>query len=94
MSAPSALYKSPTADAVHNISPSSTLPALSSDPTTNDRVAYLAALQSSVKDLQAEVNTFLTQKMEEDKVIVGQIGAKVDDAKEEENYGEEIVEDD
>lgn len=40
--------------------------------------------------LQDEVNGFLTDKMEEDKMIAALGGGKVDDQKEEENYGEEV----
>lgn len=85
-----ATYSSPTTSIPHTIS--TPLPTLSS-PSTDDRVAYLAELQSSVKKLQGDINTLLTQKMEEDKAASGK-DAKVDDAKEEENYGEEIVEGD
>ncbi|KAF2107255.1 hypothetical protein BDV96DRAFT_474953, partial [Lophiotrema nucula] len=87
-----ATYNSPTnSPSPHTISAS--LPSTSANPATEDRVAHLAALQSSVKTLQGDVNTFLTQKMEEDKVK-GAATVKVDDAKEEENYGEEVVEED
>lgn len=54
--------------------------------------AHLTALQSLVPKLQEEVNIFLTQKMEEDKKAQGAISEK--EAKEEENYGEEVVEED
>lgn len=64
------------------------LPALPATPSTADRTAYLSSLQSSVKTLQADINAFLTQKMEADKAA----GEKGADAKEEENYGEEVVE--
>ncbi len=40
------------------------------------------------------MNTFLTSKMEEDKVLASKAGLKVDDKQEEEKYGEEDVEDD
>ena len=43
--------------------------------------------------LQDDVNGFLTTKMEEDKALATSAGVKVDDKKEEENYGEEVVED-
>jgi hypothetical protein len=69
----------------------SPLPALSSPPSTQDRVAYLAELQSSLKTLQGDMNTFLTQKMEQDKAAGA---SKGDDAKAEETYGEEVVEED
>lgn len=64
------------------------LPAIPASPSTHDRVAFLAALQSSIRSLQSDINSFLTQKMEEDKA------GKMDDAAEEENYGEELVEGD
>jgi hypothetical protein len=66
-------------------------PALSSPPSTQDRVAYLAELQSSLRTLQGDINTFLTQKMEEDKTVGA---SKGDDATAEETYGEEVVEED
>lgn len=37
------------------------------------------------------MNAFLTEKMEEDKKLAALAGAKVDDRKDEENYGEEVV---
>lgn len=51
--------------------------------------AHLTALQTLVPQLQDQINVFLTARMEEDK---GKISEK--DAKEEANYGEEVVEDD
>ncbi|KAI9869505.1 MAG: hypothetical protein M1813_000294 [Trichoglossum hirsutum] len=68
--------------------------------STTEKVAYLAALRSSVAKLQEEVNTFLTQQMDEDKAATaagiadkgkGKVGVGVDDEREEENYGEEVV---
>jgi hypothetical protein len=67
-----------------------------------DKTAYLCDLRKSAKRLQDEVNIFLTQKMEEDKLHAmknghdGQekAGTKTADEAEEENYGEEGVEDD
>ncbi|KAJ5790224.1 uncharacterized protein N7518_007235 [Penicillium psychrosexuale] len=53
--------------------------------------AHLSALQSLVPKLQEQINVFLTERMEEDKAQ-GQLSAQ--EAKEEENYGEEVVEDD
>lgn len=54
--------------------------------------AHLTALQSLVATLQEEVNVFLTEKMEEDKKAQGVVSEK--EAKEEENYGEEVMEED
>ncbi|KAJ5541887.1 EKC/KEOPS complex subunit Gon7 [Penicillium sp. DV-2018c] len=53
--------------------------------------AHLSALQSLVPKLQDEINVFLTERMEEDKAQ-GQTSAQ--EAKEEANYGEEVVEED
>ncbi|OCL03885.1 hypothetical protein AOQ84DRAFT_301913 [Glonium stellatum] len=92
MSAPTqvtAHYNSPgrnPKDFVHS------LPELSSNPSTADRTAYLSKLRAEVVELQSSINVFLTQKMEEDNVASGK--SAVDDVKEEENYGEEVVEDD
>jgi hypothetical protein len=71
--------------------------------SVKDKTAYLCDLRKSVKGLQGEVNTFLTQKMEEDKVHAMKKGpdgqekeakTKTADEVEEENYGEEEVGDD
>ena len=71
-------YASPTG--THNFSAS--LAATSSSFSTPERVAFLGDLQSNLKVLQNHINAFLTQKMADD---------KAGDAKEEENYGEEVV---
>ena len=65
--------------------------AVSEASSTKDRVEYLAKLRSSVTKLQDEVNVFLTKKMDEDKALDGK-NKSLDDKKEEENYGEEVVE--
>ena len=62
--------------------------------STEQKTAYLSALRESVTKLQEDINAFLTQKMEEDKGLASTDGAKVDDKKEEENYGEETLDDD
>ncbi|KAI9848968.1 MAG: hypothetical protein M1837_005857 [Sclerophora amabilis] len=72
----------------------------STQPTPSEKTAQLASLRSSVTKLQDQINTFLTQKMEEDKSTTSGNGAGdsrargVDEGKEEENYGEEVVNDD
>ncbi|EUC50389.1 hypothetical protein COCMIDRAFT_82061 [Bipolaris oryzae ATCC 44560] len=83
MPALTATYASPTSPSQ---SFSSDLPALASPLSTADRVAYLAALASAMKTMQKDVNDFLTQKMADDKAA--------DDAKDEETYGEEVVDED
>jgi hypothetical protein len=87
MSTLTATYTAPDSASPHTIT--LPLPAVSSDsPSTDARVAHLANLQSSIKTLQAQLNAFLTERMDEDKVAAG----RVDDANEEANYGEEVVE--
>lgn len=62
--------------------------------STAEKSAYLSTLRGLVVQTQEQVNTFLTAKMEEDKVVASMAGVKVDEKKAEENYGEEVVEDD
>ncbi|KAK2865235.1 hypothetical protein FQN49_003784 [Arthroderma sp. PD_2] len=62
-----------------------------------ERTAYLSELRGSIASLQADVNAFLTAKMEEDKQREAQesggVAGTTDEKKEEDNYGEEIVND-
>ncbi|KAJ5080937.1 hypothetical protein N7456_013647 [Penicillium angulare] len=69
-----------------------TIPPASSQDPFAAKQAHLEALRSEVPKLQDEINVYLTAKMEEDKKAQGQLSEK--EAKEEENYGEEVVEDD
>lgn len=69
---------------------SHTLPSCTTK-STREKTAYLSALRTSVTRLQDEVNVFLTEKMEEDKTLAALVGVKGDDRKDEENYGEEVV---
>jgi hypothetical protein len=85
-----ATYTSPTQSGCPRTF-STNLPNLAPQPETQDRVAYLDKLQASLKSVQADVNTFLTKKMEEDKAAGS---SKGDDAKDEETYGEEVVDED
>lgn len=72
------------------------LPTISRDIDTDQRIAYLEELRSSIIQLQSDINVFLTGKMEEDNAKAQSKGEKLvlDDAKEEANYGEEVVEED
>jgi hypothetical protein len=89
-------YESPSGQ--HTISypiPVSTKPVSTPQTTT----AFLSDLRKSAIQMQNDVNTFLTQKMEEDKAasdINGAAGkgSKVDEDKEEDFYGEEVEEQD
>lgn len=69
------------------------LPMYAEEPSPTERTAYLAALRTSITDAQDQINAFLTQKMKEDIAKAGAASAE-DDAKAEENYGEEVVDDD
>ena len=63
--------------------------------TVAEKTAYLSELRSSTKKLQESINTFLTEKMEEDKAqSAGKGTRKAQDEVEEENYGEEVVDED
>lgn len=71
------------------------LPQITAHSSTEERVVYLSALRTSAVHLQDEINNFLTLKMEQDKAAAEGTGKSgTDDAKDEENYGEEVVEDD
>lgn len=63
----------------------------SASQTTSQPVsqsAYLTSLSTSLKTLQADLNAFLTQKMEEDKATAAN-DVSEKDKKAEEEYGEE-----
>ena len=69
------------------------LASCSAKPSTEERTAYLTSLRNSITDMQDQINVFLTKKMEEDNQKADATIA-AQDAKEEENYGEEAVEED
>jgi hypothetical protein len=90
-----ATYDSPTnaAFSYHHQLPTPT-------SVTSDRVAYLGALRKATAELQERINAELTLRMEEDKArdatgaaAKGMKNGIADESKEEENYGEEVVED-
>ncbi|KAI7787205.1 gon7 family protein [Diaporthe eres] len=66
------------------------------NPTVPDKTKYLSDLRKAVATMQDHVNKELTQRMEEDKAREAGKNGKpaVDDAKEEQNYGEEEVQED
>jgi hypothetical protein len=84
-------YSSPTAASHFFAQKFSASPQNSS---TEERTVALSGLRTAIGKLQDEVNVFLTQKMEEDKREAGNPAETAIEAKEEENYGEELVEDD
>jgi hypothetical protein len=69
---------------------------------SSDKAAYFGALREATAKMQDHINAELTARMEEDKVreadssTNGASKAKgvVDETKEEDNYGEEVVEED
>ncbi|KAJ9661245.1 hypothetical protein H2201_006604 [Coniosporium apollinis] len=77
-----------------------TLPSCPSSPSTSEKTAYLSALRQSIAALQAEVNEFLTAKMDEEKAGASTAGGELHggapsgrkEDEEEEGYGEEKVE--
>lgn len=58
---------------------------------------FLFALRSGTIQLQQDINSFLTARMEEDKMAAEKVGeatrSKEEEAKDEDNYGEEIDDD-
>lgn len=71
-------------------------PAGDNQPDTNSKTHYLSQLRASTKNLQDDVNEFLTQKMDEDKKagLETTVKSKTKEELEEENYGEEVADDD
>lgn len=89
----SATYNSPTNAPFTHEQKISTPPS----PKTSDRTTYLAALRAATVTLQEDINRELTARMEEDKALdITSASAKkgVDESREEDNYGEEVVEED
>jgi hypothetical protein len=88
----SATYQSPTNEPFTH---TQKLPVAASSKT-KDRTTYLAALRKATAELQEAINKELTSRMDEDKTreaaANGTSKAKVvDEAKEEDNYGEEVA---
>ncbi|KAI9665762.1 MAG: hypothetical protein M1821_003696 [Bathelium mastoideum] len=92
------MYSSPTGTRTFDpSSSSSSQPSITSSvsPQSNSlqstpaqQSEHLNAIRSSITRLQADVNGFLTRKMEEEKGL-----GKSEDAKAEDNYGEELPDD-
>lgn len=69
---------------------------------SSSKVVYLHSLRTSTKQLQNDLNQFLTAKMEEDKATAATStstnfhsqASKAPDEEEEENYGEEKIDED
>ncbi|KAH7357085.1 EKC/KEOPS complex, subunit Gon7 [Rhexocercosporidium sp. MPI-PUGE-AT-0058] len=105
-----ATYSSPTNAPFTYSTTLPSLPSLpshleSSTTSTASKTAYLSALRHATSQMQENINKELTARMEEDNKVAataasaegkgkGKGGGKVDEKKEEENYGEEVVEED
>ncbi|KAI1348131.1 hypothetical protein F5Y01DRAFT_226819 [Xylaria sp. FL0043] len=100
-----ATYTSPEVPNPQTIS--STPLTLPTTQAVEDKTAFLRALRAATTDLQDRINADLTARMEQDaanassgsvKTAQGGAGAgaaaAVNEAAEEENYGEEVVEED
>lgn len=88
-----ATYASPT-NAPFTITTALAPPASgTAAPTVPDKTAYLAALRTAAAGLQEQINKKLTQRMDEDNKTAASNKKALDDAKAEENYGEEGQED-
>lgn len=89
-----ASYKSPDNPSFGVNEPLPTLPATAA--SVDEKTKYLNSLREAITSAQDQINTELTQRMEDDKarLAAGAPGNKIDDAKEEENYGEEVPEED
>ena len=63
--------------------------------TAASKKSYLLALRTATAELQTSVNRELTERMGEDRARdAAAAAAAIDEVKEEENYGEEVVEED
>ncbi|KAF7894791.1 hypothetical protein EAF00_006605 [Botryotinia globosa] len=91
-----ATYSSPNNEKFEHVHKLPTPPA---SDNVNERTAYLGALRKATGEMQERINMELTARMEEDKVREAENadgskvhGGVIDEAKEEDNYGEEVVE--
>lgn len=91
-----AVYSAPQSTQTFEHSISSPLPSTDSSENVPIKVAYLSELRKLVPNLQNDINVFLTERMEEDKKLAEAQGRQIseEERKEEENYGEEVVEED
>lgn len=93
----SATYASPTNAPFTVTHDLQSPPSGTTSPTVPDKTKYLSDLRKATATMQEQINKELTQRMEEDKAQEAARSGKapkraVDEAKEEENYGEEVPE--
>jgi hypothetical protein len=86
----SASYNNPTESNLITVP----LPTCPAEPSTDERTNYLTALRQSIISLQSDINVFLTQKMDQDKMQSAAPASSANEDREEENYGEELLLDD
>jgi hypothetical protein len=78
------------------------MPKSDGEAKVADKTAYLIALRAATTELQSQINTELTARMDEDKAREAagkesggdETKKVVDEDAEEENYGEEVQEED
>ncbi|TVY25136.1 hypothetical protein LHYA1_G006477 [Lachnellula hyalina] len=89
-------YASPTNPPFTLTQPLPPHPRLSNRSNPSAKTAYLSALRKATSQMQEDINKELTMRMEEDNAVDMASKAKggVDEAKEEDNYGEEVPEED
>ncbi|PGH00120.1 hypothetical protein AJ79_08303 [Helicocarpus griseus UAMH5409] len=71
--------------------PAGTTTASPERASTIAKTAYLSELRGAVTALQGEINEFLTARMEEDNNRSNQAAKSERERREEENYGEEVM---
>jgi hypothetical protein len=91
-----ATYAGPSTSAPFTVSESVSARPSSS---TVERTTYLASLRAATETAQARINQELTRRMDEDKAREAATTGRAplsaeDEAKEEQNYGEEVAGDD
>ncbi|PGH00039.1 hypothetical protein GX51_06038 [Blastomyces parvus] len=93
-----ATYTAPATTQTFAHTLSTSLPQGSNSSDTPAKTVYLSELRGAVSTLQTEVNEFLTSRMEEDnnnnrQASGAEKGKSELERREEENYGEEVLED-
>ncbi|KAF7511736.1 hypothetical protein GJ744_003467 [Endocarpon pusillum] len=92
-----ATYTSPSSVKTFTNPISAPFPSSETPTAVKDKVSYLSELRASTKQLQEEINVFLTQKMQEDTAsarTTGTEGHEGGSKKGEENSKDELMEED
>lgn len=88
-----ARYLSPNETKKFDLGIPSKIPKPDSQNFVKEKSMFISELRSNAKSLQEQMNSFLTEKMTEDKLRNRTIADSHFDEEEEQNYGEEKVED-